>query len=745
MDQQELKGGDAWDEDIKRQIRECSLFVPLISAQSNQRLEGYFRLEWKLAAERTHSMAAGVRFIFPVLLDDLREPDAVVPPDFKSFQWSQWSTDFPPTQLAARIEEVLTAPTKLSDSSRPSVPVPTESRKGRTILGGGLAVVILGAAWFLWSGGNRTAPADHGAEANVATPSRSIAVLPFSNLSPDEANAYVASGVHEDVMVHLSRIDDLQVTAKTVVARYGAEPDDFPSIGSELGVQFILTGSVRKAADKVRVTVQLVDVSANQTVWAEDFEQEVDDIFVLQSQIARDVAAELRAKIDPGVAELLSTRLTESPLAYDAYLNARSRIGDGFWVPFEILQAAEDRLNLALELDPDFAEAWALLAKVESRRHFQLWSIDDINPGRDAAGSGAAVAINQAMELSPDSFETLDAEGVYNVFVTMDFMASIRAFDRALRLVPNDAAIMRSLAFGYRNVGQVDQAIDAFERARDLDPRDAMTFFMLNDTHRDAGHYSDLVEIYETALETYPHRNDFKVQAKYYQFLVEGSLESYRSYETALANEPITDMRDPAVWRKGRMTVALLQDDFESYAQTWHEHWEVHHIGHGAWVCPLQTNDEANHAAMLDSLGRSDDAAEILDKALQQIEMPINPLAVCSFDPLVIKPKLQYLAGEAEAARRDLENTWERLQTHDSSTRVFVGKAVLLEAADMIAPDLSYKIYRDIQNDPMRQVSFETVCANPWTYPNLIKDSQFLKEIRADGRFVEFLETFNFI
>ncbi|GAB5560695.1 MAG: hypothetical protein SynsKO_23420 [Synoicihabitans sp.] len=745
LDQSELKGGDAWDEDIKRQIRECTLFVPLISAQSNRRLEGYFRLEWKLAAERTHSMAAGVRFIFPVLLDGLREPDAVVPPDFKSFQWSPWDTAEAPTRLVTRMEEVLTAPTKLSDSSPSSVPFPAERGKGRAILGWGVAIVALGAALFLLSGGNQFPSFDQRAESNEIAPARSIAVLPFNNLSPEAANAYIASGVHEDVMVHLSRIDDLQVTAKTVVARYGSEPDDFTSIGAELGVQFILKGSVRKAADKVRVTVQLVDVSANQTVWAEEFERGLDNIFALQSEIAREVATSLRARIDPELAAVLDSPPTESPLAYDAYLNARSQLGDGFWIPFQLLDSAEERLNLALELDPDFAEAWALLAVVNSRRVFQLWSIHEDNPARDEAAAIAANAVERARALAPDGLATLEAEGIFFNFVQQDFIAAIRAVDRALRLVPNDSTSLMTLGHGYRLTGQVDLALASFERALALDPSDAASFQMLLLTHRDAGNYTQLIDLYLQASEAQPDRGDYVVELKYYQFLVDGSLASFEAYEVALNSVQRSDNCNPAVWRQGRMTVAMLRQDFETYAEHWHQEWEAHHWGHGEWVCPLQTNEEANHAAMLLGMGENDAARDILNKAALQVEMPINPMAQCAFNPAVIKPKLHFLTGEREVARKDLQNALDQLEQKDPYYRKFVEKGVLLEAAEMVAPDLSYQIYRDIQDDPMRQVTFESVCANPWTYPNLIQDSQFQKEIRADGRFVEFLEAFNFI
>jgi len=745
LDQVELKGGDAWDEDIKRQIRECSLFVPLVSAQSNQRLEGYFRLEWKLAAERTHSMAAGVRFIFPVLLDDLQESDAVVPGDFRSFQWSGWSPAESPTQLAARIAEVLAVPTQLSDSSRSSVASPPKRGKGRLMFGWGLAVVASVSLWFLLSGGNRSQPVDRQVESSEVAPARSIAVLPFNNLSPEEGNAYIASGVHEDVMVHLSRIDDLQVTAMTVVARYGAEPENFTSIGSELGVQFILAGSVRKAADTVRVTVQLVDVSANRTVWAEDFERNLGQLFALQSEIAREVATSLRARIEPEVAAVLDSPPTESPLAYDAYLNARSQLGDGFWIPFQVLDSTEECLKMALELDADFAEAWALLAVVNSRRVFQSWSINEDNSARDIAAAAASEAVERARTLAPDGLATLEAEGFYYNFVKQDFIAAIRSVDRALRLVPNDSASLMILGYGYRLTGQVDLALETFERALQLDPSDAASFHMLMATHRDTGNYAKLVDLCLQASQDYPDRGDYLVESKYYQFLVDGSLASFETYEMALNTVQQSDNCNPAVWRQGRMTVAMLRQDFETYAEHWHQEWEAHHWGHGDWVCPLQTNEEANHAAMLLGMGENDAARDILNKAAVQVEMPINPMAQCAFNPAVIKPKLHFLTGERDAARQDLQNALHQLEQKDPYFRKFVEKGVLLEAAEMVAPDLSFKIYRDIQNDPMRQVTFESVCANPWTYPNLIKDSQFQKEILTDGRFIEFLESFDFI
>ncbi len=261
FDQSELRGGDAWDQKIRRQIKECALFVPIISGKTQARGEGYFRLEWKLAVERTHLMAEGVPFLAPVVVDETLESAAVVPAEFLRVQWIRLPGSLPTPQFVAQIRRMMEAPGQVPLSSpraaTGSAPRAPGNKSVSIIATAAVLIATLAAVVILRRPSAppaaaaptavvSAAPAAAAAPADAVDP-KSIAVLPFENMSQDKDNAFFSDGVHEDVLTNLSFIKDLHVVSRTSVMQYRETTKSIKQIGKELGVALrAMGGSVRR-------------------------------------------------------------------------------------------------------------------------------------------------------------------------------------------------------------------------------------------------------------------------------------------------------------------------------------------------------------------------------------------------------------------------------------------------------------------------------------------------------------------
>ena len=282
FDQNELVGGDAWDAKIRGQIGSCALFVPLISANTQARQEGYFRLEWKLAEDRSHLMAKGKAFIVPVSIDATTERGAFVPDAFTAVQWTKLPGGETSAAFVARVQKLLAGPgaavVGATAVSAPSSAAAPAAKAGLPLwVTAALGVVVLGLVAFVFmrpsakEAASATKPV---AETKTASappasnlppptsavplaPAKSIAVLPFANMSPDKDNEFFADGVHEDVITNLAKIRDLKVISRTSVLAYRDPASrNLKKIAAELGVATVLEGSVRRVGTKVRVTAQ---------------------------------------------------------------------------------------------------------------------------------------------------------------------------------------------------------------------------------------------------------------------------------------------------------------------------------------------------------------------------------------------------------------------------------------------------------------------------------------------------------
>jgi TolB-like protein/Tfp pilus assembly protein PilF len=294
---------------------------------------------------------------------------------------------------------------------------------------------------------------------------KSIAVLPFENLSEDKSNAYFADGIQDEILTRLSKIADLKVISRTSTQRYKKTHQKLSEIASQLGVANLLEGSVQKTNDQVRVTVQLIRAANDSHLWAETFDRKLTDIFSVESEVAKAIADQLRAKLTGQEEEVIAARPTNNPEAYDAYLHGLAytlRTGNS---PGNTL-GAQKYLKEAVRLDPKFALAWALLSYVDALGYLTL-TLQPTAALREETGQAAETALT----LQPNLGEAILARGYYYYACLKDYDAAVRYFEQARQFLPNSSLIPESLAYVTRRRGQWDRSESYFNEAERLDPR----------------------------------------------------------------------------------------------------------------------------------------------------------------------------------------------------------------------------------------------------------------------------------
>jgi TolB-like protein/Tfp pilus assembly protein PilF len=563
FDQSELRGGDVWDQKIRRQIKECSLFVPVISARTQSRGEGYFRLEWRLAVERTHLMAEGMPFLAPVVVDETPEGGALVPAEFLRVQWIRLPGALPTPQFVAQVRRLLEPPSRGSAAPMPS-PAPALSAPSRSpsakwiAAGAGLVVMAAVAALLLL---RKPAPAAQ-APAAAAPPAasrapvpgvdpKSVAVLPFENMSEDKDNAFFADGVHEDVLTNLSFVKDLHVVSRTSVMQYRNTTKPIKEIGKELGVAYILEGSVQRQGNKVRVTGQLIDARTDEHVWAKAYDRDISDIFAIQGELAQAIADALQSVITPDTRRLITRRPTENQEAYDLYLKARDIRAN-----MDYLVGRADPIILlekAVKLDPNFAEAWGELG---SRRAFSIFN----GKVGDEAMRQAKEAIDNADRLAPDDPVVIESLGDFYYYAFRDYDRATEQYNRLASFKPNDATVFMSLGLIQRRQGRIDDAIASMKKAVALDPANGSYDANFLETLVSARHYDETLDEGARQLEAHPGELMLKFGMAMTHFLKDGSTEEAKNFYS---------LKVPGEQAKMLLylqkTLAGVQNDFAMY------------------------------------------------------------------------------------------------------------------------------------------------------------------------------------
>jgi TolB-like protein/Tfp pilus assembly protein PilF len=471
FDQNELQGGDAWDASIRKQIKDCALFVPVISANTNARSEGYFRLEWKLAVDRSYLIADDQAFLVPVVIDEVPDADARVPEKFREVQW----TRVPAAAAQAAFAELV---------------------KG-LLSGGGIAL----------------SPAARRVAAQlVKVPSHeppSIAVLPFVNRSRDAEDEYFSDGLADELLTVLTKIHGLRVAARSSAFTFKGKDATAAEIGRALNVATVLEGSVRKSGDRLRIAVQLVKVADGYHLWSESYDRSLNDIFAVQDDIAQSVVNELRntllgdAITEPAatavaaeVATAVKGRATD-PEAHRLYLQARflldrSNRGD--------TAQGIAHLKQALEQDPEFALAWAELSRAYTLEADLAYVLPADGYGR------AREAVARALELEPELAEGHTALGWIQMSHDWDWRGAEASYARALDLAPGNAVVLRRAAALAMNLGRFDEAIGLNRRSIEQDPLSAVAYGNLGIVFDAAGQIVEAEQAFREALELAPQR-----------------------------------------------------------------------------------------------------------------------------------------------------------------------------------------------------------------------------------------------
>ena len=366
-------------------------------------------------------------------------------------------------------------PQKFRQARKGAAPVVQEKRGRGWIIAVGVilvAALIIGAAFL----SRRSAPVATGnvaplpppatpIPAAAAIPEKSIAVMPFENLSRDPDNAYFADGIQDEILTRLSKIADLKVISRTSTQQYQSKPGNLSEITKQLGVAHILEGSVQKSADSVRVNVQLIKAANDSHLWADTFDRKLTDIFSVESEVAKAIADQLRVKLTGQEEQVIAAKPTDNPEAYDAYLR-------GLAYSLKTLNtggnslSAQKYLKEAVQLDPKFALAWALLSYTDAIG-YRTAALQPTIALREEARQAAETALT----LQPNLGEAVLAKGYYHYSCLLDYDTAIRYFEQARPLLPNSSRIPESLAYVERRRGQWERSEAYFNEAERLDPR----------------------------------------------------------------------------------------------------------------------------------------------------------------------------------------------------------------------------------------------------------------------------------
>ncbi len=492
FDRSELRGGDAWDASIRNQIKACALFVPLVSRNTHAREEGYFRLEWKLAVDRSHLMSAARAFLLPVVVDETTQDDPGVPDRFREVQWTPLQTDeslaafvervrrlladIPPAApgpapaLAARLEKQAPAP---ADSHGPARPL---ARSRTAVVLGAVAVVIAaGGVLYLQArtpASVASAPAAKGTVGTFSPPPHSLAVLPFVNMSGDPKQDYFSDGLSEELLNSLVTIRDLQVAARTSSFFFKGKDVDLAEIARKLNVGSVLEGSVRKDGNRVRITAQLINAVTGYHLWSQTYDRDLRNILALQTEIATAVTRALEATLLTDAAAAIELGGSQNPQAFDAYLQGEKlRDRDDK----ESVLARIAAFDEAIRLDPRFAKAYVGKASAlhafagvhassgETRGYFEQ--------ARDAA--------RKALSLAPDLGSAHDALSEILRAGFFEFRESQAEMERALALAPGDIRVIEDAVRFYGWMGHADEAASNAQRAMALDPLNAHSYLSI--------------------------------------------------------------------------------------------------------------------------------------------------------------------------------------------------------------------------------------------------------------------------
>lgn len=430
---------------------------------------------------------------------------------------------------------------------------------------------------------------------------RSVAVLPFENLSEDKANAYFADGMQDEIITRLAKIGDLKVISRTSTHAYRARPAKLSEIARQLGVGHIVEGSVQKIGDRVRINVQLIEAQTDEHLWAELYDRNLTDIFAVQSEVATAIAQKLQAKLTGREQAAVASKPTANLAAYDAYLRGidfTSRAGQTETDRKQAIALFEE----AVRLDPSFAQAWAALAQEHAGFHFQQW---DVSPARKEA---ARLAVETATRLNPSAAETLLANAYYRYHIERDYNGARDLFEKIKREVPSSSQATFALARIARRQSRWKESLRLYEEATKLNPRDANLFMDRAWTFSMLREYRATEGMIDRALAIVPNDPDVLVN-KAWLYRTTGDLAAANA---TLDKIPASAKSDDV--GQARVNVLLLERRFDEAARLLEQ--EVSRIEkkspneaggawqHLGWVRSLAGDKEGARQAYLEGKAR---------------------------------------------------------------------------------------------------------------------------------------------
>jgi TolB-like protein/cytochrome c-type biogenesis protein CcmH/NrfG len=377
----------------------------------------------------------------------------------------------------------------------------------------------------------------------LPAPEKSIAVLPFENLSRDPDNAYFADGIQDEILTRLSKVAALKVISRTSTQKYKSAPDNLRDIGKQLGVANLLEGSVQKIANAVHVNVQLIRCSSDEHLWAESYNRKLDDVFAVEGEVAGAIADQLNAKLTGAEKRELAARPTNNPEAYDAYLRGSVE----FWQATEAsANAAVRSFEEAVRLDPQFAGAWAALSRAQSMVFFHY----DKTPSRR---DSAEKALNQAFRLQPDLTEAQLARGYFQYWVERNYQGALTLMQQLRTSLPNNAEILQIISFISARLGKWKDSVDCINKAVELNPRDMFTRVQADHILMATRDFVGAIQLLDNALQIWPNNTDL-LGSKAEALQASGRLDDAQSVLNGLApNFDEADSSVSAFWVQARL------------------------------------------------------------------------------------------------------------------------------------------------------------------------------------------------
>ena len=508
FDQDALVGGDAWDQKIRGQISSCALFIPVVSANTQAREEGYFRLEWKLAEDRSHLMAKGKAFIVPVTIDGTTERGAEVPDAFLRVQWTKLPGGETSAAFVARVKKLLGGPSEsisVASSAAPQSAAVAPARKSSplawAVVSLGVIALALVAFMVMRPAGKQASSAPKPvfqSKTGSATPTAdasSVAVLPFVNMSSDKENEYLSDGLTEEILNVLAKVPGLRVPARTSSFVFKGKTDDIKKISELLRVATVLEGSVQRSGNQLRVTAQLINVADGYHLWSERYDREMTNIFAIQDDIARTIVAKLKVTL-AGLAGLpVAKRGTENVEAYELVLKGKFYAEN--FTEFGYNQAI-DCFTRAVALQPDYALAYAKLARTYSSLSFYGY----VPP--ESVRQQRRAALAKALQLDETLAEAHVALAASNFYNEWDWSAAEREFKRALELEPENVSVRQQFAMYLSMKGRYPEAVAESQKALQLDPLSVHTMTNVGWVFYFGGNFDRAVEAGREAVAFAP-------------------------------------------------------------------------------------------------------------------------------------------------------------------------------------------------------------------------------------------------